>query len=106
MVTRPRPARRGRPGRSRNGALFAGIPEFKFHRNFSAQCSAKSRIGTIWPFNRGDSDFFTLDPNLATALKNTNAGGTAPPKPSQNVEHHAKKKGSAVRFGEGWVVPI
>jgi len=29
----------------------------------------------IWPFNRGDSDFFTLDPNLATALKNTNVGG-------------------------------
>src|SRR6185312_8258672 len=41
-----------------------------------------------WNFSRfwGYSDFFTLDPNLATALRRTCAGYLAPPKPSENVD--------------------
>ncbi|MFY9882998.1 MAG: hypothetical protein WCD65_07345 [Pseudolabrys sp.] len=35
----------------------------------------QGRMEQFLRLKRGDSDFFTLDPNLASALKNTNAGG-------------------------------
>src|SRR5262249_43244212 len=70
---RPRPIRRGRPARSGKWDLLAEIRKFKVHR-----ISRMFRQTAEWnnlAINRGDSDFFTLDPNLATALKNTNTGG-------------------------------
>src|SRR4029450_14000488 len=48
-----------------------------------------------------DSDFFTLDPNLAPALRITYAGVPALPKPSQNVEiSHARRRAKAARQGK------
>src|SRR5262249_40112134 len=51
---------------------------------------------------RCDSDFFTLDPNLATALRlNDDAGGIqAPLRSAQNVENHAKRKDQVARQGK------
>src|SRR6185437_1971967 len=53
----------------------------------------------IW-CNAAHSDFFTLDPNLATALSISNVGGSStPPKLCQNVERPRQKTGSVVRQG-------
>ncbi len=60
----------------------------------------------IWN-SSGDSDLFTLDPNLATALRLTDAGGNqAPPKLSQNVVEPRKKKGSVARQGKNEPFPF
>jgi len=51
------------------------------------------------PF-RGYSDFFTLDPNLASALRRTLARGyLALPKPSQSVDQPRQKTGLVARQG-------
>ena len=50
--------------------------KFKFQRSFRVG-KFQFRRQNPWNYSDfgGDSDFFTLDPNLATALKNTTAGG-------------------------------
>src|SRR6185436_20208549 len=57
---------------------------------------AKPSQWNLLPF-WGYSDFFTLDPNLATALRHTCAGVIASPKPSQNVDKPRQKTGLVAR---------
>ena len=51
--------------------------------------------GAAWTFakNVADSDFFTLDPTLCTALNMTYAGVLDLPKPKQNVGRPRNQEG-------------
>ena len=55
---------------------------------------------------RGDSDFFTLDPNLATALRITYAGGTSAAQAQPERGSPRKKKSSVARQGKNEPIPF
>ena len=78
-----------------------------FHRKFKPNVPQIAGWNNLGHLIAADSDFFTLDPNLATALKNSQRRGhQQPPKPSQNVDQPRKKEGLGGEIGEEWVVPV
>ena len=61
------------------------------------------RINSVF---RGASDFFTLDPNLATALRITYAGGTSAAQAQPERGSPRKKKSSVARQGKNEPFPF
>ena len=61
----------------------------------------------LYWYSDGDSDFFTLDPNLATALRLTNAGGNSAAIQAQRERGRPRqKKGSVARQGKNGPFPV
>jgi hypothetical protein len=69
------------PGEARQAGQFEKMGLVCRHSHIQVPMKVQAgmfrqgRMEQLLRLKRGDSDFFTLDPNLASALKNTNAGG-------------------------------